>query len=452
MTHDITRTVIFDDRTEALQARRFLLTIDEPSRATAHRIFGSRVVTIGTGPDNDVVLEDPSVSRKHCEVRVEAAGYRLVDLDSKNGTRLGDLRIRDAFLRSGASIVVGATTIRFETTDEEVELLLSGRTRFGSLVGGSAAMRETFAVLERVAPRDVRVLLVGPPGSGKQQAAEAIHAHSGRRGAELVVLDCSAVSAANAELELFGDDTQAGALEQANGGTLYLVEPQELSPDLQARLSRTLDRAELRRAGRTIQLDARIITGSEAQLRQEAHRGAFRSDLYYQLAVVEVRIPPLRERPEDIPLIVEFFLEQARRSTGVASLNVTYATMEKLRRHSWPGNVAELRNFVERAVALSSPESAAADVRFVEAPVRAETTGDPADAVAALMRATGVDTAVPFKDAKARLVEVFELEYWAQLLRQTGGNVSAAARIAGVHRKSLEYILRKLDIGRGSDG
>lgn len=455
MSEPVTRTVMLDDRTEALQLKRFLLTIDEPGKPGRHRVFGQRLVRFGSHPDNDVVLEDPAVSRAHFEIRVEGEGYRLVDLESKNGTFLGDVQVRDVYLAPDAAIRIGASTIRFETTEEDVEVLLSGRSRFGALVGASAQMREVFATLERVAQTDARLLLQGLPGTGKEHAAQAVHNHSKRRGGEFVVLDCSAVSAESVHAELFGDEAQgdvsgAGALETAATGTLYLLEPTELPADVQAMLARALDRGEYRRLGaqRAFPLTARLITGSDHDLRRALERGELREDLYYQLAVVSVHLPALRDRAKDIPVLVEHFLQDARREQGNDSLNITYGTMERLVVHPWPGNVAELRNFIRRAVALASADDAADDSRFINPVAPPEQADEPSRAVHALMRSSGVDVSIPFKDAKSRLIEAFEKAYWEQLLETTNGNVSAAARVAGVHRKSVEYILKKHEISR----
>lgn len=455
MSDPVTRTVMLDDRTEALRLKRFLVTIEAPDQAPRHRVFGQRVVKFGSHPDNDVVLEDPAVSRTHLEIRVEERGYRLVDLDSKNGTFLGDHLVRDVYLGTTASILVGGSTIRFETTDDDVEVLLSGRSRFGQLVGKSAQMREVFATLERVAATDARLLLQGLPGTGKEQAAHAVHTHSKRKGGEFVILDCSAVSADAVQAELFGDESRgdvqgAGALETAATGTLYLLEPTELSAENQALLARSLDRGEYRRVGaaRSFPLTARLVTGSDHDLRRAVDRGELREDLYYQLAVVSVHLPALRDRAEDIPVLVEHFLEDARTASGNESLNITYATMERLVAHPWPGNVAELRNFIRRAVALASADDAADDSRFIHPDAPTSEADEPSRAVQALMRSSGVDVSIPFKDAKARLIDAFEKSYWEQLLATTSGNVSAAARVAGVHRKSVEYILKKHEISR----
>jgi len=457
---EVTQTVLVDERTESLRMKRFLLTIESPGETPRHRIFGRRLVTFGSSPDNDVVVDDPAVSRRHCEIRLEQPGYRLIDTDSKNGTFVGDLRVHDVFLRGVTSISLGATLIRFETTDEEVEVLLSGRTRFGGLVGASSAMRELFATLERVSSGVATILIEGAPGTGKEQAAQAVHAHGPRKGGEFVVFDCSSLSDEQVEPELFGDHEAgdhegAGALELAATGTLYLVDPADLSPELQAKLCRALEQGEYRRQGasQSFPLTARLITGSERSLLSAVERGEFREDLYYQLAVVRVALPPLRERPDDVPLLVEHFLaEQGGGESGAEQLNVTYATMERLKEHLWPGNVAELRNFIARAIALASPDAAAADSRFLRPERPPVSDGEPERAVAALMGSGSDDVTLPFKDAKARLVEAFERAYWTRLLEHTSGNVSAAARVAGVHRKSVEYILRKHELSRRGPG
>jgi DNA-binding NtrC family response regulator len=181
----------------------------------------------------------------------------------------------------------------------------------------------------------------------------------------------------------------------------------------------------------------------------EVRAGNFREDLYYRFEIVKVRLPPLRERKEDITMLVERFLESFGERNGRQGLNIAWSTMEKLQRHAWPGNVRELKNFVERAALLA--DSDRLETRYLNIPQAALNPEPEPEAPAGddLLR---FDGDLPFKDAKNRLVETFETRYWMRLLRKTDGNVSKAARIAGVHRKSVEYILKKLDISRADLG
>lgn len=449
---EITKTVIVDESMHALRMRRFLLTI-ERGDDVKHRIFAQRQVRIGANPDNDVALDDdPAVSRQHARIEVSAEGYRLVDAGSKNGTRVGDMRVQDVFLANGTRFRVGETSITFETTDEEVEVLYSGRTRFGGLVGASMTMREIFGRLDRVSGAETPILFEGKSGTGKEAAADAVHKHSFRRGAEFVVCDASALAADTVERELFGagDDTP-GALQAAAGGSLLIDDIDALPLEAQARLARALQTKSFRPVDgtRDIALEARVFATCDHALSRDVEAGTFREDLYYELSGDHVVLPLLRERAEDIPLLVEHFLEQARARYGNPSLNVTYVTMERLKAHPWPGNVRELRAFLERAVSMASGDgSIDAAPRYVEVEEPEVESARPRDAVDAFMRMAGATTTMPFKDSKARLVEAFERHYWTRLLEQTNGNVSAAGRVAGVHRKSVEYILKKLDIDR----
>ncbi|MEZ4436150.1 MAG: sigma-54 dependent transcriptional regulator [bacterium] len=320
-------------------------------------------------------------------------------------------------------------------------------------------MREIFAVLERVAPTDMTVLIEGESGTGKELVADAIHQHSKRERGPLVVFDCSAVAPNLIESELFGHvkgaftgatGSRAGAFERAHGGTLFLDELGELPLDLQPKLLRALEQRQVRPVGgdRPIQIDARIVAATNRNLQKEVEAGNFRQDLYYRLAVIRVALPPLRRRVEDIPLLVRHFLGDL--DLGDRDVQVGYDTILKLQRHKWPGNVRELRNFVERAALLATDNRL--ETRYLMPPSFGDTrTEQPpeADNPTAVALAE-LDVDLPFKDAKARLIESFERAYWGKLLEKTGGNISAAARVAGIHRKSAEYLLKKLDL-RPSD-
>jgi DNA-binding NtrC family response regulator len=417
------------------------------------RHFESRLIHIGSSPECDLVLEDPTVSRLHARLEYEREGFRLTDLQSKNGVRVDGVSVRDATLEAGQEIRLGEVSLRFALDGRTVEVELARESTFGRLIGVSSQMREIFALLARVSPSDATVLIEGASGTGKELVAEAIHLHSRRADGPLVVFDCSAVAPDLIESELFGHVRGAftgavtdrqGVFEAAHGGTLFIDEIGELPTELQPKLLRALESGEVRPVGSTdvLSTDVRVVAATNRNLNQEIEEGRFRSDLYYRLAVIHVRLPPLAQRPEDIPLLVRHVLAQA----GSAEVAISFETMERLQRHPWPGNVRELKNYVERAVLLSDEgrlETRHLPIADFEADREADARG--------LGLGPTVDLELPFKDAKARLVEHFERRYWTARLDAAGGNVSEAARQGGIHRKSLEYLLKKLDL-RGSEG
>ena len=452
---DVTRTALLENGDTVLTIHLYSVTVTTPEGDTATHQFGQRLVTIGSHPDADLTLDDPQISRLHCQIEADASGYRLRDMSSKNGTFLGGVRVNDVYFGKDASWRIGRHELGFQVTDETVDICLSGSDRFHGLIGRSTAMREVFGVLSRVASTDATVLIEGESGTGKELAAKAIHAASNRRKGPFIVFDCSAVPRDLVESELFGHvrgaftgavGDRAGAFEAAGGGTLFLDEVGELTLDLQPKLLRVLEGGQVRRVGATsvIDCDTRIVAATNRNLQGEVTAGGFREDLYYRLAVIQVVLPALRKRVEDIPLLAEYFLKRLSEQTGKGPLQVSFSTMEKLKRHKWPGNVRELHNFVERAAVLA--EGDRVETKFLRLG-RSETKTEskkPDD----LLSAFDWSEDLPFKDAKNRLVEAFETAYWSKLLERTSGNVSKAARIAGVHRKSVEYILKKLDIAR----
>ena len=453
---EITRTVLLDGGTEALQLRAFRLTVTVAGE-TVSQVFTRRRVTIGSKEPADFIIEDARVSRLHAAIEVDARGYRLLDTGSKNGVFVGELMVQSVYLRPGTIFLVGQVSVQFEVTTEEVEVRFSQRNRFGNMLGQSLSMREIFALLERVSPSDLTILVEGKSGTGKELVAEAVHKHSPRHRGPFVVFDCSAVSSELIESELFGHvkgaftgavSSRKGAFENAQGGTLFIDELGELGLDLQPKLLRALERREIRRVGsnEAIAVDVRIVAASNRSLNDEVARGSFREDLYYRFAVLKVILPSLQERVEDIPLLVEHFLQDAAARTGRSGLGVSYATMERLKAYSWPGNVRELRNFIERAVVLAN-DSGQVDARFLQ-PLVSDTSDEPPVIAERALTAAGIPVDLPFKDAKNQLIEKFEVLYWQRLMEQTEGNVTQAARIAGIHRKSVEYILKKLGLER----
>ncbi|MBI3204205.1 MAG: sigma 54-dependent Fis family transcriptional regulator [Myxococcales bacterium] len=394
-------------------------------------------VRVGSSNDNDLVLEDPAVSRHHLTLKVDSIGVRVVDAGSRNGTTLDGTRIRDAYARPDSSIVVGGSTLRLRMLEDFVDLPLSERDRLGGMVGSSVAMRRLFALLERVAPTDDPVLVEGETGTGKELAAEALHEESTRSSGPFIVLDCAAITPNLIESELFGHvkgaftgavSDRAGAFEQADGGTLFIDELGELPLALQPRLLRALERQEVRRLGSntTRRVDVRVVAATNRSLSQEVARGNFREDLYYRIAVLRVVLPPLRERAEDIPLLVTHFCAQQSGRSG-RKLELPARVVDALGRNAWPGNVRELRNAVARALSLGTTGNfttggAATDPRSPAVPV---------------------DLDVPFKVARERVTEAFEQSYLKAMLEMTDGNISRAAELAGVDRKLIQRAVKR---------
>src|SRR4051812_39005913 len=276
-------------------------------------------VVIGSHPSADLVLRDPSVSRFHCEI---TGGDRptVRDLGSRNGTAVNGVTVAQAPLTEGAMLTLGSTQLRFERSGTSARIVLSGRDRFGTMVGRSASMRAVFAMCEQAAASDSTVLIEGETGTGKEATAEAIHRESGRGTGPFVVVDCGAIPPQLLESELFGHERGAftgavssrrGAFEAASGGTIFLDEIGELGLDLQPKLLRALERREIKPVGADhyAPVDVRVLAATNRNLREEVTARRFRSDLYYRVAVLRVRLPPLRERKEDLGVLLEHLLE-----------------------------------------------------------------------------------------------------------------------------------------------
>jgi len=352
--------------------------------------------------------------------------------------------------------------VRFEPLGESVELELSSAETFGGIVGSSVPMRELFARLEKIAQSDATVLVTGETGTGKELVAEAVHEHSKRKSGPFVVLDCGSIPQNLIESELFGHEkgaftgathTYAGAFERSDGGTVFLDEIGELPLAMQPKLLRVLERKEVRRVGgsKTISTDIRVVAATNRDLGVEVNRGRFREDLYYRLAVARIHVPPLRERREDLALLVEHFLSI---TPGAEGTRLEPGTVELMMKHDWPGNVRELRNVIERAVLLSDATSGGG-IQLSRTAISGKRKGSqggasgnestPAPTTGDTL-AVIVDTRVPFKHAKQGLVEEFERRYIGRLLDDHHGNISAAARAAGIDRMSIHKMLNRLGL------
>jgi transcriptional regulator with GAF, ATPase, and Fis domain len=398
-------------------------------------------VRVGSAQDCDLALRDPTVSRHHLTVRVEGERIRVIDAGSTNGTLLDGLAIRDAFARPDSRIQAGTTTLRLGMLPDVVEVPVSSRDRFGGLLGSSSAMRRVFAILERVAPTDTTLLVEGETGTGKELVAEGLHEESQRSAGPFIVFDCSAVSPSLIESELFGHvkgaftgaiSDRAGAFEAADGGTLFLDEVGELPVDLQPKLLRVLERREVRRVGsnQVRRVDVRIVAATNRSLSLEVERGRFREDLYYRLAVIHLVLPPLRERPEDIPLLVAHF---TRELGGGVAVPLPEALIKTLETQTFAGNVRELRNAVARALSLRAP-----------------TPPGPQVVPDILSPAPGLtvplDLSMPLKQARDRLIDQYEQAYLREALNLTSGNITRAAELAGVNRKFIQRAMKRLQL------
>jgi DNA-binding NtrC family response regulator len=412
------------------------LTVTQGPDVGATCELSSTTLRVGSATDNDLVLSDDSVSHHHCALQPIAAGIRVRDEGSSNGVFIGGMRVFDALVNGPAQLRLGDTRLGIEPLTETVAREQLASDHFHGLLGRSARMRELFADLARVAPTDMSVLIEGEAGSGRELVAESIHAESERARGPFIVLDCSALAAHRLESELFGHErgaftgavaSRAGVFEQADGGTLFLAELGELEDDLQPQLLRALERREVRRLGsqRSIPVDVRLVSATSRNLAAEARRGNFREDLLLRTATCSVRVPPLRDRMEDLPLLVQRFLERARPPRGVE--DVPRAVWDLFEAHRWPGNVRELANAVQRFAATADrvPPGAPAPERHAD-PERSLGTALP-----------------PLRIARREASEAFERAYLRRALERSQGNVTRAAALAEVSRQMLQKLKRK---------
>ncbi len=402
---------------------------------------------VGAEPTAGLALQDGAVSGRHCTIVPGEHGFTVADLGSRNGTWLEDVALTRAIVPVGTILRVGGTLLQLLPAEETVAIPPSTAPAFGELVGASVAMRQVYALLERASQSDATVLLGGESGTGKELAARAIHAASPRRDGPFVVFDCGAASDNLIESDLFGhvrgaftgaSTDRVGAFAAAHQGTLLLDEIGDLPLHLQTRLLRLLESGEVTPLGgrRSERYDVRILAATHRDLWREAEEGRFRADLYYRLAVVEVELPALRRRRDDIPVLVRRFLARG----PLADAELAGANLERLMAHAWPGNVRELRNVIARAVALRPPGAGFAELPILLGPARRDGGGAPDPAPVADR---------PYHDAKAELLERFERSYLTDLLSRQAGNLSQAARQAGVERKYLYKLLDKHGLGRG---
>jgi DNA-binding NtrC family response regulator len=416
-------------RPKPVVRRRAVLEIVNGKEAGRRVEFEGRV-RLGSRRLADVVIADDRVSALHCELTI-GEDLRVRDLGSKNGTQVGGVRVVEAVLQSGEVVLIGLTRLRVLPVEGLALTPDRAPSDFFGLAGQSPAMRALIGKLEALAEADSTVLVLGETGTGKERVAEALHLAGPRAKKPLVTVDCGSMPATLIESELFGfergsftgaDHAYAGAFERAQGGTLFLDEIGELPLSLQPKLLRAIESKKVRRLGgkKVLPVDVRIIAATSRDLQLEVVERRFREDLYYRLAVVPVTVPPLRERLEDLPILVEHLL----RSIGAdPSPFLTVEAIEELASHRWPGNVRELRNTLERAASLSEPLSI-----------------DPA------VRSDEIDLTVPLKIGKQRLIADYERRYLTAMVEACKGNISEVARRSGAERMTIYRILRRIEL------
>ena len=404
-------------------------------------VIRKQLVSVGSDPGCDWVLTG-DLAPVHFSVTLEGDRYRLRDEGSDEGTRLDGQPVQgEVDLPLGSRVVAGGTELELRTkTHEDVIRPMEG-DRFGEMVGSSRVMRELFNCIRRVAPHDVPVLVLGESGTGKELAARALHDHGARPSGPFQAVNCGAISAELVESELFGHikgaftgatTDRAGAFREASGGTLFLDEIGDLAPAMQVRFLRVLETGKVRPVGsdRDVPVDVRIVAATHRDLAEEVRRGTFREDLFFRLFVGILLLPPLRERPEDIPLLCRHFLETQFPHRPLA---LQRDTMRLLQEHTWRGNVRALRNVLLRA-ALATDEDTIGPGH-----IRFEVT--PSNQTDPMMGKRRQEISGSLERAERHAI--------LNALAQAEGNRTNAAKILGIAKSTLFTKLNKHGIERG---
>ncbi len=449
------QTVFVDQRASYRQLRKALLrVVDGPDKGKEVHIHKAKIY-VGRSKVNDLILNDKAISGTHFELSAAEDGYLLRDLGSTNGVTYEKLRIKEAILKPGCTFRAGNSSFTFQPSDDVVQIPLSKQDRFGDMLGRSIPMREIFATLEKVSPSDLTVLIQGETGTGKERVAHSIHQMSRRRKGAFVVLDCSAIARDLMESTVFGHEKGAftgavsqhkGAFEQANGGTIFMDEIGELPIDLQPKLLRVLENRELKRVGgdKTIRVDVRVVAATNRDLRKMVSEGTFREDLYFRLSVIQQILPPLRQRKDDILLLTDHFLDLfAARQPHLNRRTLSEDAIHLLFNHAWPGNVRELKNVIERAVSLCDEDTISRSDLHLSGSISGLHAQEQSYTAKPTSQSYDIDLNVNYKDAKQLVLDRFEREYMAQLIEKHQGNISQAARSAGLTRYHLRELLKK---------
>lgn len=353
------------------------------------------------------------------------------------------------FANDDLKITVRRALEKLHLRQENLQLKerLHERTGMASIIGASEGMQDVYDLINRVGPADVTVLITGESGTGKELVANAIHSLSPRKNSPFIRVNCAALPENLIESELFGYERGAfsgavnrklGKFEVAHQGTIFLDEIGEMSPATQTKVLRILQEREFERLGgnHTISVDTRVITATNRDLSHEMEQGKFREDLFYRLNVINIHLPPLRERLSDIPLLVEAFMRKFCEKFSKKFEKFSDDFMGRLMQYSWPGNVRELQNLIERVIILEDESLFQNSSNRFNMRSKLENEQFIEDGLLAMH----------YKEAKEVLLKTFEKKYFEGLLEKASGNMSEAARIAGMHRKNLYLKLKELEL------
>ncbi|MFO0759758.1 MAG: sigma 54-interacting transcriptional regulator [Byssovorax sp.] len=415
--------------------------------------IGTEPVIVGRNAACKMVLDDGKVSAVHAEFVATEEGVRVRDLGSRNGTFVGSVRVGEIFLLAGTKLRIGESEVLFEPARPE-RIALSTISAFGPMVAESQGMQRIFDKLSKISPTDLTVLITGETGTGKELVAQAMHLASARAKKPFVVVDCGSIPPTLAEATLFGHergaftgavDKRLSPFQEADGGTIFLDELGELPMDVQPKLLRALAERRIKAVGASTyrEVDVRVLAATRRDLVRAVNAGGFRSDLYFRVAQVKIELPALRQRLEDIPVLVRRMLKDLGDESAYE--RIPNATLERLMRHDWPGNVRELRNAVAVAFALAG-EGEELDIAahlgaMTEAPLA---SGGPSPL-------SGGIKGRQFQDAKRDVLTRFERDYFAALNEEAKGNVSEMARRAGMERAHVRAYLRRHGINAKHD-
>jgi len=427
-----TKVLKFESQKKEILTESIRLKIISPqSKAREFKLAGA---VIGSSPGCDIVIEkDDYISTNHCKIFSVDEKYFLEDLSSKNGTFHDGEKIDKIELSKKGEIGIGNTRIQYRIERASEKLKPAAMTSLGPIIGKSQGMRELFTLVSRVAPSDATACLIGESGTGKELIARYIHESSPRHAKPFVAINCGAIPENLIESELFGHEKGAftnatsqhrGVFEQTDGGTLFLDEIGEMPPDLQTRLLRVLETKMIKRVGGQVEapVDVRVITATNKDLKVLVKEGLFREDLFFRLYVIPINILPLRERKEDIPLLVEHLLEELLPEGVLKTVNS--AAMNKMLAYDWPGNVRELKNTIQRAILISDKKEIAGD-----------------DITFSNLSLSGEDLPESMAGQKQDVI--------CNALKSSNGNISEAARKLKISRTTLASMIKRFDIDVG---